>query len=324
MRRRAVITLFAGAVAAWPLVGRAQPSQEEGRTYRIGILVQSPRSAAHWVAFFDEFAKLGFIEGRNLAVVGGFNVPPERADAKAKEIVEARPDAIMTAGVFTVLVQRATTTIPILTMMDDVLAAQVVASLAHPGGNTTGISIFAPELDGKRQEILFEAVPQMHRLALLVDSGVTRPSQLKALEDSARARGIAVSTHIAANATEIMPAIDAAVTAQAQALNVLASSLFNRHRLEIIDRAAALRLPAIYQWPEMAEEGGLIAYGPRFTTLFRQHAVQAAKVLKGTSPADIPIEQPTKFELVINLRTAKALGIEIPASLLARADEVIE
>ena len=120
-----------------------------------------------------------------------------------------------------------------------------------------------------------------------------------------------------------MPAIDAAA-ADAQALNVLASSLFNRHRAEIIARAAALQLPAIYQWPEMAEEGGLLAYGPRFTTLYSQYAVQAAKVLKGTSPADIPVEQPSKFELVINLKTAKSLGLTIPFSLIASADEVIE
>ncbi len=203
-------------------------------------------------------------------------------------------------------------------------AEQAVASLAHPGGNTTGISILATELDGKRQEILLEAVPLARRLALLVDPAVTAPHQLDALQDIAKARGITVSAHKAANSVEIMPAIDAAVAAGAQAFNVLASSLFNRYRPQIIERMAAIRIPAIYQWPEMAEEGGLIAYGPRFVGLYPQHALQTIKVLKGTKPADIPVEQPTKFELVINLQTATALGLTIPPALLGRADEVIE
>jgi putative ABC transport system substrate-binding protein len=133
-----------------------------------------------------------------------------------------------------------------------------------------------------------------------------------------------VSTHIARRADDILPAIDAALSAGAQALNVLASSLFNRYRTQIIERMAAARLPAIYQWPEMAEEGGLMAYGPRFVTLYRQQALQLVKVLTGTKPADIPIEQPTRFELVVNIKTAKTLGLTIPPSLLIRADEVIE
>jgi putative tryptophan/tyrosine transport system substrate-binding protein len=322
MRRRDFIAVLGGASLFLRMAPLAW-SQEEGRTYRLGVLVQSPRSAGHWVAFFDELAKVGFIEGRNLAIVDAFNVPSDRVETRVKEIVEAHPDAIVTAGVFTILFQKTTKTIPILTVMDDMLAEHAVASLAHPGGNTTGISIFAPELDGKRQEILLEALPQARRIAVLADPSVTRPPQLKALEDSARAQGIAVSTHIAATASEIMPAIHAAA-AHAQALNVLASSLFNRHRAEIIARAAALQLPAIYQWPEMAEEGGLFAYGPRFTTLYRQLTVQAVKVLKGTSPADVPVEQPSKFELVINLKTAQSLGLTVPFSLIASADEVIE
>jgi ABC-type uncharacterized transport system substrate-binding protein len=323
MRRREFIALLGGTAFALPMVPVAW-SQAEGRTYRLAVLVQSPRIAAHWVAFFDELAMLGFVEGRNVTVVDGYNVPPDRAETKADEIIEAAPDVVMTAGVFTFLLQKATKTIPILTVMDDLLAEHAVASLAHPGGNTTGISIFAPELDAKRQEMLLEVAPETHRLAILADPGVTRATQLKTLEESAKARGISMSTYLVAKADDIVPAMNAAATAGVQALNVLASSLFNRHRAQIIERAAALRLRAIYQWPEMAEEGGLIAYGPRFTTLYRQHARQAAKVLRGTKPADIPVEQPTTFELVINLRTAKGLGLEIPGSLLARADEVIE
>ncbi len=302
MRRREFVRFLASG-AAVQLVAGAASGQEAGRSYRLACLVQAHRNAPHWIAFFEELRKNGFVEGVNLSIVDGFNTPLNRAEITATALVNARPDAIMTAGALTRVVQRATQTIPILTVSDDLLAEQAVASLAHPGGNTTGISI---------------------RLAILVDPGVTAPHQLDALQDIANAHGITVSTHIAANLDEIMPAIDAALAAGAQALNVLASSLFNRYRAQIIERMAAIRLPAIYQWPEMAEGGGLIAYGPRFVGLYTSHALQTIKVLKGMKPADIPVEQPTKFELVINLKTAKALGLTVPPTLLARADEVIE
>jgi putative ABC transport system substrate-binding protein len=320
MKRRDFIIVPIGA-AFMPIMAHAQ---ERGRTYRLGCIVQAPRNAAHWLAFFDELREADFVEDVNLLIIDGFDTPVDRVKLIAQVVVDARPDAIMTAGVFTSIVQHDTKTIPILTVSDDLLAERAVASLNHPGGNTTGISILASELDGKRQEILLEAVPHARRLALLADPAVTRPPQLKHLEDAATAHGIAVSTHLAAHADEIGPAMDAALAEGAQALNVLASSLFNRYRSQIIKHAAAARLPTIYQWPEMAEEGGLIAYGPRFVAIYRQHASQAVKVLRGTDPADIPVEQPTKFEFVVNLKTAKALGLTIPPMLLARADKVIE
>ena len=164
----------------------------------------------------------------------------------------------------------------------------------------------------------------MQRLALLADPAVTEARQLKRLEDAANARGIAATSHLASKAEDVTRAVDAAIATKAQALNVLASSLFSKYRAQIVERVAAARLPTIYQWPEMAEEGGLIAYGPRFVTLYPQHALQVIKVLNGIKPADIPVEQPTKFELVINLKTAKALALTVPPSLLARADEVLE
>jgi putative tryptophan/tyrosine transport system substrate-binding protein len=321
MRRRDLVVIL-GAAVMWPLAEAW--TQEVGRRYRLGILVQSPRNAAHWVAFFDELRKSGFVEGGNLSVVDGFNAPLDRAEMIAKTIVNALPDAIMTAGVFTRVIQRETQAIPIVTVSDDLLAEHAVASLAHPGANTTGISIFATELDGKRQEILLEAVPRARRIAILADPGVTARRQLERLTNAARARGISVSVHQASSAEDIVPAMDAALAAGAEALNVLASALLNLHRGKTIMHAAKIRLAAIYQWPEAAEEGGLIAYGPRFVTLYRQHALQAVKVLKGTKPGDIPVEQPTHFELVINVKTTKALSLTIPPSLLARADEVIE
>ena len=323
MRRRDFIMLVVGAapmLSAWP---EAQ-AQEVGRTYRLGVLASNPRRRANWVAFFGELRKYGFIEGTNLSIVNGFETPVERAEMVATAIVKAQPDAIITSSAMTRIVQRGTQTIPILAVSDDLLAEQAITSLAHPGGNTTGISILATELDGKRQEILLEAVPAAGRVAILADPAVTRPQQLQRLEDEARAHGVRVSIHLAAKSEDIIQAVDGAAAEGAEALNVLASALLDKHRAQIIERTALTRLPAIYQWPEIAEEGGLIAYGPRLVALYRQHALQAMKVLKGTKPADIPVEQPAKFELVINLKTAKALGLTVPSSLLARADEVIE
>jgi len=287
MRRRDFITLVVGAapmLSAWP---EAQ-AQEVGRTYRLGVLASNPRSRANWVGFFGELRKYGFIEGTNLSIVNGFETPVERAEVVATAIVKAQPDAIITSSAMTRIVQRATQTIPILAVSDDLLAEQAIASLAHPGGNTTGISILATELDGKRQEILLEAVPAAGRVAILADPAVTRPQQLQRLEDEARAHGVRVSIHLAAKSEDIIQAVDGAAAEGAEALNVLASAFLNTHRGQIIERTASIRLPAIYQWPEIAEEGGLIAYGPRLVALYRQHALQAMKVLKGTKPADIP------------------------------------
>ena len=201
----------------------------------------------------------------------------------------------------------------------------LVNSLARPGGNTTGVSILATELDGKRQEILIEAVPELRRMAVLADSKATGSRQLQALQDAARARDVELSIHRVASAEEITAAIDAAKASGAAALNVLSSPFLYGNRQLIMQRVAALRLPAIYQWPEEAEEGGFVAYGPRLVQIFRELvAQQLVKLLRGVKPADIPIEQPTKFELVINLKTANAMGVTVPATLVARADKVIE
>jgi ABC-type uncharacterized transport system substrate-binding protein len=205
------------------------------------------------------------------------------------------------------------------------LASGLVRSLAEPGGNTTGLSIFATELDGKRQDILIEAVPGIHRMAAIADSNTTAPHRLQALQETARARGVELSIHKISSPDEIVRAIDAAKTSEAAALNVLASPLLYANRRVIIERAAALRLPAIYQWPETAEEGGFAAYGPRLIQLYRGvMARQLARLLQGARPADLPVEQPNKFELAINLATARALGLEVPPTVLARADKVIE
>ena len=221
-------------------------------------------------------------------------------------------------------VQQATKTIPIVGVADDLVGEGLVESLARPNGNTTGISILATELDGKRQEILIEAVPGIRRMAALADSSTLTEARARALQDAARARNIDLSIYRIAKESEITAAIEMAHASGATALNVFASPmLFGSGRL-IMERVGALRLPAMYQWPEMAEEGGLAAYGPRITYIRLLTARLTVKVLQGTKIADIPVEQPTKFELVINLKTADALGITVPATLVARADKGIE
>jgi putative ABC transport system substrate-binding protein len=200
----------------------------------------------------------------------------------------------------------------------------LVASLARPGGNTTGISILATELDGKRQEILMEMVPAARRMALLADANTAAPQTMRALQEETKARGVELAVRLVERPERIVPEIEEALRGGAQGLNVLASPLLYARRLDIFERTAALRLPTIYQSPEFAEEGGLIGYGPRLTQMFRQLARQLVKVLRGERVAELPVEQPTTFELAINLHTAKAIGFEVPTALVLRADRVIE
>jgi putative tryptophan/tyrosine transport system substrate-binding protein len=322
MRRREFIALM-GASVTWPFAALAQ---QAGRTYRVGGLSSGPRNSPPLVAMFDELRRFGFIEGQNLTIDWrSYALHIDLIPEFVAELVKSKVDVIYASGEGIRAAQHATATIPIYGITEDMVGQGQVNSLARPGGNTTGISILATELDGKRQEILIEAVPGLHRMAVLADSKATGSLQLQALQDAARPRDVEVSIHRVASAEEITAAIDAAKASDAAALNVLSSSLlYGNHQL-IIDRVAALRLPAIYPWAEEAEEGGFLAYGPRLLQIFRELiARQLVQLLRGVRPADIPIEQPTKFELVINLKTAKALGLEVPLHLLQLADEVIE
>ncbi len=323
MRRREFVALF-GASVAWPFAALAQ---EPGRTYRLGGITSSPRNAPFMGALIDELRRRGFIEGQNLVIE--WRSYGQRIDLIPKfvaELVEAHVDVIQVNGDAAIhAAQRATTTIPILGASEDMVGAGLVNSMAHPGGNTTGISILATELDGKRQEILMEAVPGLHRMAILADSNATTLSHLQALQDAARARGVELSIHQIAKAEEITAAIDAAKASGAEALNVLSSPYLYANRQIVMHRVAALHLPALYQFPEEAEQGGFAGYGPRLIQIFRELiAEQIVKLLRGAKPADIPVEQPDTFELAINLRTAKAMGVTVPETLLARADKVIE
>jgi putative ABC transport system substrate-binding protein len=221
--------------------------------------------------------------------------------------------------------QGATATTPILGSTDDMIGSRLVNSMARPDGNTTGISLLSFELNGKRQEILIEAVPGLRRMAVLADSKTTANARLDALQEAARARDIELSIHRIARPEEIPAVIDAAKASGAEALNVLPTAILYGNRQIVMQHVAALRLPAIYPFPEAAEEGGFLGYGPRLIQLYRDVlARQLVKLLRGAKPADIPVEQPTKFELAINLKTAKALGVTIPESFLLRADNVIE
>jgi putative tryptophan/tyrosine transport system substrate-binding protein len=322
MRRREFIAL-AGASITWPFAAMAQ---EPGRTYRLGVLAPFPREEPASLPFFNELPRRGFIEGKNLAIsYRDFGPHVDLISEYAAELVKDRVDVIWGVGGAAMrATQQATKTIPIFGMADDMVGEGLVDSLARPNGNTTGLSIFAGELDGKRLEILIEAVQGLRRMAALADANATPVAKLDVLQEAARARNIELSIHRITGGEEIAGAIDMARASGAAALNVLASPMLFGNRQLIMDRVAAQRLPAIYQWPDTAEEGGFMAYGPRFARLYELLAQQAAKLLRGIKVADIPVEQPTKFELVINLKAAKAVGVTVPEALLVRADKVIE
>ena len=327
MNRRAFVTLVGGAAVAWPLAARAQ---EAGRTYRLGALIPAPRHTPAALALLDELRLNGFVEGQNLAVIAdGFEAGNEHLAEVAETVVKAAPDAIVAGPALPLrALQSLTRTIPLVGMSEDMVAEGLVASLARPGGNTTGISLLSPELDGKRQDILIEAVSGARRIAAMADSNAAPPYHLQMLESAARSRGVELSVFGVAGPGEIAAAIDAAKASGAEALNFLASPLFSvpgsRNNQIVMQRIAAVRLPAIFQFPETAEAGALAGYGPRFTDLYRQRARMVVKILRGTKPANIPVEQPDRFELVINLKAAKAIGHEVPAGLVLRADKVIE
>jgi ABC-type uncharacterized transport system substrate-binding protein len=324
MRRREFISLVSSTALAWPLGAGAQ---EPRRVYRLAVAVTAGRDEPATLAFLDELRIQDFVEGKNLEIIpDGFHIRNDQAAMVVRAIVKAAPDAIVSAGDFiTQKFQEATKSVPLVVMTEDMVAAGFAASLARPGGNITGISLMSPDLDGKRQDILIEAVPNAHRIAILADSNVATLEHLRALETSARSsHGKELLVVRAANANELGPAINDASAQGAAALNVLSSPMLHVNRRVIIQRAAELRLPAIYQWPETADDGGLLGYGPSFIEVNRQRARMVAKVLRGARPADLPIEQPSTFKLTINLKTAKAMNHTVPAALVLRADKLIE
>ena len=291
MKRREFITLLGGAAAAWPLAARAQ------QAYRLGVLSGRGRQEPNFVAFFDELRQFGIIEGQHLIVdPRGFGVRQDHFPALAIELVASGVNVILAAGDAAISAAQASTrTVPVLGISDDMVGARLVRSLARPSGNITGVSILSTELNGKRLEILMEVFSDARQMAVLSDPRVTTPNQLKNLRNAAHLHSVELAVYEAATPEEIVPAIDAASNGAAQALNVLATPLFSFNSRRIVERTMATRLPAIYQWPEIAEDGGLLAYGPRITRMYRQMARQLIKLMHDTKPADLPVEQPTVF-----------------------------
>ena len=264
-----------------------------------------------------------------MVLLRGRTSPSFWGEAIDDHLANAAPDAIVAGPELPLrALQAVTRTVPLIGMTEDMVAAGLVASLSRPGGNITGISLLSPELDGKRQDILIETVPGARRIAAMADSNVTPPYHIQVLQQAARSRGVELSAFGVGGPEEIVSAIDAAKASGAEALNFLATPLFSvpgsRNNRLVMERIAKVRLPAIFQWPETAEAGAIAAYGPRLTEVNRQRARMVAKILRGAKPADIPVEQPTRFELVVNLKAAQAIGHDVPASLVLRADKVIE
>ena len=323
MKRREFIKLVGGA-SAIPAFSVAR-SQEPMRTRRIGILSDSlaDRWQGGWRAFFEELAAGGFIEGTNLQVDRrGFS--PTTLDTVATELARARPEVILALGPPAAhAVQRATHSIPIVVMVDDLVTSGFVGSMSHPEENVTGVAIFAFQLDVKRLELLHEALPHAKRIGILADPDQKLASD--ALDRAARDLGIEIVLFTVRSNEEITGAIDTMKAKSIDAVNVLASAKLWSNRSLILDRLNSHRMPSIWQWPQgPAEDGALIAYGPRLDGTLRQCGRQVVKLLRGAKVAEIPVEQPTEFVLAINLRTAKTLGVAIPPTLLSRADQVID
>ena len=325
MRRREFITLLGGA-AAWPLVARAQQST---KLPTIGLLGAGTLSAwSHWVAaFVQRLRELGWTEGRTIAIEYRWaEGRTERYAEIAAEFVRLKVDVIVTVGSAVTTVKQATAAIPIVfAAAADPLGSGLVASLARPGGNVTGLSMQSTELVTKRCELLREILPDLRRMAVMGNAGY--PAALLEMRDvtaAARSLGLEIDTAELRRAEDISPAFDA-FKGKVQALYVCPDALVNANIVRINTLALGAHLPTMYPTRSpFIEVGGLMAYGPNNTDLFRRAGDYVDKILRGAKPGDIPVEQPTKFELVINLTTAKALGLSVPPALQARADEMVE
>ncbi|HEV2548543.1 MAG TPA: ABC transporter substrate-binding protein [Stellaceae bacterium] len=326
MRRRDVIAALGGAAAAWPLFARAQ---QPGRLSTIGVLGAATAATwAPWTAAFEKrLPELGWTNGRTVVIEYRWaEGRSTRFVEIATEFVRLNVDVILTAGTEgAIAAKQVTSAVPIVFVGSvDPVAARLVASLARPGGNITGLSLQSTDLAGKRLELLREVLPNLRKLAILVN--VSNPGgvlEMNEAEAAARALGFEVAKLEIERAEDIAPAFEA-IKGRADALYVGPDALVNANRVRIHTLSLSAQLPTLYGLRGFVEVGGLMSYGANVADLFRRAAEIVDKILRGAKPSDIPVEQPTKFELVINLKTAKALGIEIPPLLLARADEVIE
>jgi putative tryptophan/tyrosine transport system substrate-binding protein len=328
MKRRQFIMLLGSATAAWPFTARAQ----QARMPVLGFVSFAQREAtlqASWYqAFHDGLRELGWMQGSNVLIEYRFaDNDPGRLTALTHELVRLKPDAIFVPTRPALpTVKEITTTIPIVFVsLGDPIAEGWVATLARPGANLTGVAGLSPDLAGKRLELLRELVPSLAKVAVLWNpANRAEEVAVKATETAAQSLGMSVAVEHAGNPTEFDRVFSAIARSGAKAVVVLPDPMFLANRQQLVELTNRSRLPAIYMETGFVAVGGLISYGPNFTELFRRAAAYVDKILKGAKPGDLPVEQPTKFELSINLKAAAAIGVTVPTSILLRADEVIE
>jgi putative ABC transport system substrate-binding protein len=324
MERRDFIRGLCSGIAGWPLAAYAQQVSEPRR---IGVLGADATVWKPWTAaFIARLRDLGWIVGENIAIEYRWAEGRSRRVSEiAAEFLRQDVDVIVTYGSAVPILKQATTTIPIVfAVAFDPVRDGLVQSLAYPGGNVTGMSIQQLDLVGKRLELLREAIPQLHRLAILADAGYAEPMlEADRVKSTAQALGLEAARLGVWGPQDITPALEA-LKGKADALYVVSDALIAANRARIIRLALNEGLPTILSYDDYVEAGGLMSYGPNYADLFRQAADMVDKILHGTKPSDIPVEQPSKFDFAININTATALGLTVPPTLLVRADEVIE
>jgi putative ABC transport system substrate-binding protein len=325
MRRRQFIALLGGTTLAWPLTARAQ---QTGKLPTIGFLGTTTASAwGPWTAaFVQRLHELGWIEGRTVAIEYRWaEARSEHLAEIAAEFVRLKVDVILTGGNAAAAAKQATSVVPIVFVLGDPVGIGLIASLARPGGNITGLTNQAPDLAGKKVELFRELLPSLHRLAIMANVDYQfAVLEMGEIQAAAGTLVVDVARLDIRRAEDIAPAFEEALKGRADALYVVGDALTATNRVRINTLALGARLPTMHGFREFVEAGSLMSYGPNFPDLFRRAAEYVDKILRGAKPADIPVEQPTKFDLIINLTTAKALGLTIPPTLLALADEVIE
>jgi putative ABC transport system substrate-binding protein len=322
MRRREFIRLAGGVAAGWPVAARAQ---QTGKLPVIGFLGADPSAFGPWTdAFVARLRELGWIEGKTVAIEYRWSQGrTERYAEIAAEFVRLKVDVIVTVGSAVPIVRQATASIPIVfAVAIDPIGSGLVASLAHPGGNVTGLSIQANELAGKRLEFARELVPGLHRLAIMFNVGNAQPVlEMGETQAAARMLGLEVVPLVIQRAEDIASAFQA-LKSRADALYVAVDQLIVANRTSVLSSALDAQLPTIFSTRDFVKVGALMSYGPSYTERFGHAADYVDKILRGAKPSDLPVDQPTKFELVINLTTAKALGLAIPTTLLATAEMI--
>jgi putative ABC transport system substrate-binding protein len=327
VKRREFISLIGGAAAAWPVRARAQHG---GKIPRVGFMGNSTAALeANLIGPFREgLREHGYEEGRNIEIVFGWAEGKyERFPALIAEFIAANVDVIVTAGTpATLAVKKATSTVPLVMIaVGDPVGTGIVPSLARPGGNITGLSSIAPDLEGKRLELLREVVPHLARVAFFLNpANAFHTVSIRQALAAAQALNIKLQPHEVRKPEDLDAAFTSIVKEKPDGLLILADRIFLHNRQRMMDFATQQRLPSVNAYQELVEAGGLLSYGPSYEEMHRRAAGYVDKILKGTKPGDLPVEQPTKFTLIINLKAARALGLDVPPTLLARADEVIE